>query len=178
MYAEVVFSIASFRSFTYKIPQNLMSNVGVGMAVNAPVKNKIQIGYIVSKSDFSNYKGKLNEIDSLYEGHPNIPKDLWKTIIWMSRYYIAPLGLCIKSALPSIYYKDYNPQKILYIELCSNIDINILNLSKNQKKVMDFLFSEKKSVLASIIKDIVPNPYYTINALEKKQLIKKQEQEG
>ena len=173
MYAEVVFSIASFRSFTYKIPQNLMSIVGVGMAVNAPFKNKIQIGYIVSKSDFSNYKGKLNEIDSLYEGHPNIPKDLWKTIIWMSRYYIAPLGLCIKSALPSIYYKDYNPQKILYIELCSNIDINILNLSKNQKKVMDFLFSEKKSVLASIIKDIVPNPYYTINALEKKQLIKK-----
>ena len=173
MYAEVVFSIASFRSFTYKIPQNLMSNVGVGMAVNAPFKNKIQIGYIVSKSDFSNYKGKLNEIDSLYEGHPNIPKDLWKTIIWMSKYYIAPLGLCIKSALPSIYYKDYNPQKILYIELISNIDINILNLSKNQKKVMDFLFSEKKSVLASIIKDIVPNPYYTINALEKKQLIKK-----
>ena len=173
MYAEVVFSIASFRSFTYKIPQNLMSNVGVGMAVNAPFKNKIQIGYIVSQSDFSNYKGKLNEIDSLYEGHPNIPEDLWKTIIWMSKYYIAPLGLCIKSALPSIYYKDYSPQKILYIELTSNIDINILKLSKNQKIVMDFLQTEKKSVLASTIKNIVPNPYYTINALEKKKLIKK-----
>ena len=173
MYAEVVFSIASFRSFTYKIPQNLMSNVGVGMAVNAPFKNKIQIGYIVSQSDFSNYKGKLNEIDSLYEGHPNIPEDLWKTIIWMSKYYIAPLGLCIKSALPSIYYKDYSPQKILYIELTSNIDINILKLSKNQKIVMDFLQTEKKSVLASTIKNIVPNPYYTINALEKKELIKK-----
>ena len=173
MYAEVVFSIASFRSFTYKIPQNLMSNVGVGMAVNAPFKNKIQIGYIVSQSDFSNYKGKLNEIDSLYEGHPNIPEDLWKTIIWMSKYYIAPLGLCIKSALPSIYYKDYSPQKILYIELISNIDINILKLSKNQKIVIDFLQTEKKSVLASTIKNIVPNPYYTINALEKKQLIKK-----
>ena len=173
MYAEVVFSIASFRSFTYKIPQNLISNVGVGMAVNAPFKNKIQIGYIVSQSDFSSYKGKLNEIDSLYEGHPNIPEDLWKTIIWMSKYYIAPLGLCIKSALPSIYYKDYSPQKILYIELISNIDINILKLSKNQKIVIDFLQTEKKSVLASTIKNIVPNPYYTINALEKKQLIKK-----
>ena len=173
MYAEVVFSIASFRSFTYKIPQNLISNVGVGMAVNAPFKNKIQIGYIVSKSDFSNYKGKLNEIDSLYEGHPSIPEDLWKTIIWMSKYYIAPLGLCIKSALPSIYYKDYNPQKILYIELYSNVDINILKLSKNQKIVMNFLHSEKKSILASNIKNIIPNPYYTINALEKKKLIKK-----
>ena len=173
MYAEVVFSIASFRSFTYKIPQNLMSNVGVGMAVNAPFKNKIQIGYIVSKSDFSNYKGKLNEIDSLYEGHPNIPEDLWKTIVWMSKYYIAPLGLCIKSALPSIYYKDYSPKKILYIKLYSNVDINILKLSENQKIVMEFLQTEKKSVIASTIKNIVPNPYYTINALEKKQLIKK-----
>ena len=173
MYAEVVFSIASFRSFTYKIPQNLMSNVGVGMAVNAPFKNKIQIGYIVSQSDFSNYKGKLNEIDSLYEGHPNIPEDLWKTIVWMSKYYIAPLGLCIKSALPSIYYKDYSPKKILYIKLYSNVDINILKLSENQKIVMEFLQTEKKSVLASTIKNIVPNPYYTINALEKKQLIKK-----
>jgi len=54
----------------------------------------------------------------------------------------------------------------------SNFDINMLKLSKNQKIVMDFLHSEKKSVLASTIKDVVPNPYYTINALEKKQLIK------
>ena len=83
MYAEVVYSKAIFRYFKYKIPQNLISNVGVGMAVNAPFKNKIQIGYIVSQSDFSSYKGKLNEIDSLYEGHPNIPEDLWRTIIFI-----------------------------------------------------------------------------------------------
>ena len=173
MYAEVVFSIASFRSFTYKIPHNLISTISVGMAVNAPFKNKIQIGYIVSKSDFSSYKGKLNEIDSLYEGHPNIPEDLWKTIVWMSKYYISPLGMCIKSALPSIYYKDYNTQRILYIELNSHSDLKKLKLSKNQKIVMDFLRSNNQPILASCIKDIIPNPYYTINSLEKKQLIKK-----
>ena len=55
MYAEVVFSIASFRSFTYKIPQNLMSNVGVGMAVNAPFKNKIQIGYIAKPTYINHF---------------------------------------------------------------------------------------------------------------------------
>ena len=118
MYAQVVFSIASFRSFTYRIPRTLTPHISIGAAVNAPFKNTLQLGYVVSISDFSSYKGKLNDIDSLYEGQPNIPQDLWKTILWMSSYYMAPVGLCIKSALPNIYYKDYNTKKILYVVLC------------------------------------------------------------
>ena len=125
MYAQVVFSIASFRSFTYRIPHTLTSHISVGVAVNAPFKNKLQLGYIVSTAEFSSYKGKLNDIDSIYEGQPNIPQDLWKTILWMSNYYKAPIGLCIKSALPNIYYKDYNTKKILYIDISTQFSDNI-----------------------------------------------------
>jgi len=175
MYAQVVFSIASFRSFTYRIPHTLASQVSVGVAVNAPFKNRLQLGYIVSVSDFSSYKGKLNDIDSLYEGQPNIPQDLWQTILWMSSYYMAPIGLCIKSALPNIYYKDYNTKKTLYIDLNSQFIDNIdsLKLSKNQKIVVNHLKSINEPISASDLKDIIPNPYYTVDALYKKNLVKK-----
>ena len=175
MYAQVVFSIASFRSFTYRIPHTLISHVSVGVAVNAPFKNKLQLGYIVSTSDFSSYKGKLNDIDSLYEGQPNIPQDLWKTILWMSNYYMAPIGLCIKSALPNIYYKDYNTKKILYIDINTQFldNFDSLTLSKNQKVVINHLKSINQPISASKLKNIIPNPYYTIDALYKKNLIKK-----
>ena len=175
MYAQVVFSIASFRSFTYRIPHTLVSQVSVGVAVNAPFKNHLQLGYIVSVSDFSSYKGKLNDIDSLYEGQPNIPQDLWQTILWMSSYYMAPIGLCIKSALPNIYYKDYNTKKTLYIDLNSQFIDNIdsLKLSKNQKIVVNHLKSINEPISASDLKDIIPNPYYTVDALYKKNLVKK-----
>ena len=175
MYAQVVFSIASFRSFTYRIPRTLTPHISIGAAVNAPFKNTLQLGYIVSISDFSSYKGKLNDIDSLYEGQPNIPQDLWKTILWMSSYYMAPVGLCIKSALPNIYYKDYNTKKILYIDINTQLSstIDSLNLSKNQKLVINHLQSISKPISASTLKDLIPNPYYTIDALHKKNLIKK-----
>ena len=75
MYAQVVFSIASFKSFTYKIPNELSSSISVGLAVNAPFKNKLQLGYIVSTTNTPNYKGKINDIDSIYKGQPSIPKD-------------------------------------------------------------------------------------------------------
>jgi len=175
MYAQVVFSIASFKSFTYKIPGELTESLSVGLAVNASFKKKLQLGYIVSITDTSTYKGTVNDIDSIYKGQPNIPQDLWKTILWMSNYYISPIGLCIKTALSPTYYKDYNIKKTLYIELnnktLSRFNINIL--SENQKKVIMYLIKDKNLILASKIKDIISNPYYTIETLYKKKLLNK-----
>jgi len=175
MYAQVVFSIASFKSFTYKIPKALTSDISTGIAVNALFKNKLHLGYIISTSKHSSYRGMIHEIDSIYKGQPNIPKDLWKTILWMSNYYVAPIGLCIKTALPNLYYKDYNAKKILYIELNHNIasKFDISTLSKNQKIIIKYLMGFKDPVLASTMKDKTSNLYYTIDALHKKNIIKK-----
>ena len=48
MYANIVFPIASFRFFIYKIPSNLQGKLHNGCAVNVPFKNKLTIGYIES----------------------------------------------------------------------------------------------------------------------------------
>ena len=74
MYAQVVFPIASFKSFTYTIPNELISNIYIGLAINAPFKNKLQLGYVLSITDTSTYKGKINSIDSIYKGQPNPTK--------------------------------------------------------------------------------------------------------
>ena len=99
MYAQVVFSIASFKSFTYCIPKKIQSNISAGSAVYAPFKNQLHIGYVVSTNTTSAYKGKIHSIDSLYDGRPPIPKELWKTIIWVSKYYITPIGIVLKAAI-------------------------------------------------------------------------------
>ena len=130
MYAQVVFPIASFKSFTYKIPDALIADISTGIAVNAPFKNTLHLGYIVSTSTHCSYKGKIHPIDSIYQGQPNIPKNLWETILWMSSYYVAPIGLCIKTALPNLYYKDYNAKKILYIDCITYRSVLYLSLQQ------------------------------------------------
>ena len=59
MYAQVVFSIASFKSFTYQVPKDIEKNITTGIAVYAPFKNQLHLGYVVSVNSKSNYKGKI-----------------------------------------------------------------------------------------------------------------------
>ena len=175
MYAQVVFPIASFKSFTYKIPRDIEQYISAGIAVNAPFKNTLQIGYIISTSKVSTYKGKTNNIDSIYKGQPSIPQDLWKTILWMSDYYLAPIGICIKAALSNVYYKDDNIRKSLLIEIniktLSLIDKN--KLSKNQKTLINDLSNMNIPTLASTFSKKISNLYYTIDALYKKNILNK-----
>jgi len=175
MYAQVVFSIASFKSFTYKIPNELTPSISVGLAVNAPFRNKLQLGYIVSTTNTPNYKGKINDIESIYKGQPSIPKDLWQTILWMSKYYVSPIGLCIKTALSTLYYKDYNSKKTLYIELNHKVlsTFDTKTLSTNQNFFTIYLMKYKKPILASSLKNKTSNLYYIIDTLHKKNLINK-----
>ena len=113
MYAQIVFPLASFKSFTYKIPPNLQNNVFIGCCINATFRNKKIIGHILELSTNTTYTGKAHSITSICKNQFKIPIDLWKTIIWMSKYYIAPMGLCIKSAIPMHFLKNNVLQKYL-----------------------------------------------------------------
>ena len=174
MYAQVVFSIASFKSFTYCIPKSIQSNISDGSAVYAPFKNQLHIGYVVSTNTTSAYKGKIYSIDSLYDGRPPIPKELWKTIIWMSDYYVVPIGMCIKAALSNTYHKDIDIKKTLFLKYNKEYkSLNNTKLSKNQKILSEYLLNKDNPIAASTLKSKISNLYYVIDTLHKKKIIDK-----
>ena len=77
----------------------------------------------------------------------------------MSNYYVSPIGLCIKTALSTLYYKDYNTKKALYIELNHKAlsGFNTTALSTNQKQITMYLMKHKKPILASSLKNKFSN---------------------
>ena len=105
MFAHVSFPISSFKTFTYKIPASLNNVVHLGSCVNAPINRKLQTGFVVAVSSDSVYKGKMLNIDSIREEELHIPKELWKTLEWISQYYISPLGQVLKAAVPNSFQK-------------------------------------------------------------------------
>ena len=176
MYANIVFPIASFQSFIYKIPHNLKKDIYVGCPVNVPFKNKIILGYVESISTDTHYKGKIYSIDSICnDSQLQLSNNLWKTIVWMSKYYVSPIGLCIKSAIPSIFLKKFNQQKKIFITMNNRQVINSKNikLSKNQQKVVTYLINSKIPTPIKLLKGYISNIYDVINRLEKKGLINK-----
>ena len=116
MYVNVSLPIAKFKSFTYKVPKEFYDNIKEGVCVIVPFGKRRLSGYVVDSDIQSSYKGKILPIVGVDRDSPNISSELWKTILWSSRYYFSPLGQVLKCALP-ITFKDSAPslEKVLYI---------------------------------------------------------------
>ena len=67
MYAIVSFPISSYKTFTYRIPEKFRNKILLGTCVNAPINHRIQIGFIVAVSSYTEYKGKILKIDSIID---------------------------------------------------------------------------------------------------------------
>ena len=86
-YVQVAFPLTSFKQFTYSIPQALLTEIDIGTCVQAPIRGKERIGYVVNIENSPNYDGKIFELKGRLEKDLSIPKDLWKTLNWISFYY-------------------------------------------------------------------------------------------
>lgn len=100
MFANVALPLASYQAFTYRIPPEMQAQVRIGLFVHVPFRNRSSIGVIVDISENTDYDGVIKSITSIRDDMTALPDDLWATLDWMSRYYITPLGMVLKAALP------------------------------------------------------------------------------
>tara|TARA_B100000945_G_C20423524_1_gene619224 strand:+ start:243 stop:2456 length:2214 start_codon:yes stop_codon:yes gene_type:complete len=174
MFAQVAFPISSFQSFSYSIPSKLISKIKPGVCVAAPLNKKIQLGFIVSIKSNIDYKGKILSIQSISKTNFNIPKELWRTIEWMSYYYIAPLGNILKTAIPQSFLKVYKPQQTQYIKISSEGIKSINKINKNAKvqiQILKFLKNQQSLIKASKLLKISKSAYSVSKKLENKGLV-------
>ena len=175
MYVQISFPISSFNSFTYLIPKQLINKINLGVCVNAPIKNKLQSGFIIKIIEKPAYDGKILPIHSITDKSFHLPTELWKTINWLSKYYVAPLGQVLKAAIPTTLLDKYNPQYIKYAIITKkgkNILINNDNNKPAQKKILSTLSNQKKIIKIKDLSKIVASPYTICNKLEKNGFIK------
>jgi primosomal protein N' (replication factor Y) len=86
--------------YTYTIPVALADRVVPGARVVVPVRNREMVGIVVAL-DVPPPEAGAREILAAPDQEPAVSIDLLRTAEWISRYYGAPLGLTLRSILPS-----------------------------------------------------------------------------
>ena len=174
MFAEIIFPIRSFRTFTYRIPKQLIYKISTGSSVYAKINNKLASGYVVEISKICAYKGKINSIDSIQEALL-IPLELINLIEWVSKYYLCPMGIIYNSVLPKKII-SINDTQNLYVKLtklgyAKSIFKNKNKLS-NKEKFLALLNTKNSEYISitSIAKEIT-NAYSISLQLENENLI-------
>ena len=131
MYAQVCFPFFLNKTFTYKVPVKLESAVLPGALVNVKFKNKDCKGFLVSTSKEVSFKGKINSIISIdYQ----LSNELWKTIIWMSKYYVTPIGKITQTVLSWVFKDNTIKRKSIEKQLKTQ-SIESIKLTKSQQDI-------------------------------------------
>ncbi len=86
--------------FTYRAPDAFKNRVQVGRRVIVPFRKKICAGFVVDYPSSSNPGGEIKEITDVPEEEPYLTRNLWSFLKWIADYYLLPVGLVLKTALP------------------------------------------------------------------------------
>ena len=142
MYVEVSLPISVFKTFTYIVPQEYQDSIFLGQSVAVPFNRKIINGFVVDISYKTRYKGKVLNISSVNSNCFNIQNELWKTIHWISKYYICPLGRVLNNTISFQHKSRYQILSEQYASI-TKIGINALDSIKfkSQKAILTHIYN-------------------------------------
>jgi primosomal protein N' (replication factor Y) len=95
---RVVLPLPAPQPYSYAIPESLADRVAAGARVVVPVRGREMVGIVAQVGDepLADLKAVLLAPDP----EPLVPGPLLDLAGWMSRYYAAPAGLCLRAMLP------------------------------------------------------------------------------
>lgn len=87
-------------SYSYAVPDLLAGQVDIGMRVCVPFGKRTVTGYVLEVAPFPDIEQSLKEVQDVLDPLPLFHKNMVPFFEWVSKYYLHPLGLVIRNALP------------------------------------------------------------------------------
>ncbi len=99
-FADIVFPLAVDQAFTYAVPEALRERARPGMRALAPMRNRIEAGYIVAVSAETTVENVRPLVD-LPDAEPVFTPEMLHLCRWIADYYCCAWGEALQSALPA-----------------------------------------------------------------------------
>jgi primosomal protein N' (replication factor Y) (superfamily II helicase) len=96
---DVALPLPLFRTFTYSVPDADAARARPGMRAVVPFRNRRQLGVIIGPATAAEGV-RIREVHSLPDDAPVLDEGMLALCRWMAEYYVAPLGVVLRSVLP------------------------------------------------------------------------------
>ena len=100
MLVDVALALPLFRTFTYRVPDELTGSVTPGSRVVVPFRNRKQLGIVVGPGA-ARGPGKTKDVLDAPDAAPVMSEQMIALCRWIADYYVSPLGVVLRSALPA-----------------------------------------------------------------------------
>ena len=135
-YAQIVLPLNLKGSFTYKVPEEMMSEIQPGMRVLVPFGGKkIYTGIIFELHDNAPENFVAKEIISMLDNQPIMPEEQINFWNWLSEYYLCSLGEIYRFSFPS----SLKLESETYLKLKLGVVVDFENLDVNEMYLIQAL---------------------------------------
>ncbi|WP_336959743.1 replication restart helicase PriA [Chryseobacterium contaminans] len=168
-YAQIVLPLNLKGSFTYKVPEELMSQIQLGMRVLVPFGGKkIYTGIVFELHDNAPDNFVAKEVISILDEKPILPEEQIRFWNWLSDYYLCNLGEIYRLAFPS----SLKLESETYLKLKPGVIVDFENLDVNEMYLIQAL-EVRQLVNLTDIEAFIPKKEIikTINSLIDMQYI-------
>jgi primosomal protein N' (replication factor Y) len=141
LFIEVLLPLNLKSSFTYRVPYELNEEVIIGKRVSVPFGRKsIMAGLIVAISQKPPAKYEAKYIFDIVDNEPIVSETQINFWAWMSRYYMAPMGLVYNAAMPAGLKMEGESKMILHPEYDSSNTV----LDNHEVLIVDCIRANKE----------------------------------
>jgi len=183
---EVALPLPLFQTFSYAVEDGLANPVAVGSRVVVPFRNRREIGICVGESSGAGLKGKPKAVLESPDRNPAIGAALLELCRWMADYYIVPLGITLRTALPAAMTGAEDPHPSRKTQKVARLGVDIPSLlhrdkvfarARQQRAVFELLESlGGRSTVEQLTSQLEFSPS-VLKGLEKRGLIIIEEEE-
>lgn len=158
------------KTFTYKVPNNLIANIKIGKRVLIPFNNREVEGFVLKINSNQTYEYELKDIISIVDEDIILNNEMLKLGRYISSKTLAPLITVYQAMLPTALKAKkgltVNKKYITHLKLNNEIS-DKLKLTKKQQEIIDILKENNKCLKS----DLMKKSSYSVNSLLKKGII-------
>ena len=98
---EVALPVPLFQTFTYALDPASETIPVAGSRVVVPFRNRKEIGICLGPSEGLHLRQKPKRVIEVPDATPALSESMISLCRWMADYYIVPLGVVLRTALPA-----------------------------------------------------------------------------
>ena len=89
------------RTFTYNVPPELSETIAVGARISVPFGKRKMVGYALSFPEEAPAGLGTKDVMAIIDDPPLVSGPILELAMWMSEYYVQPIGTVLKTVLPA-----------------------------------------------------------------------------
>src|SRR5687767_15824014 len=99
---EIALPVPLFQTFTYAVDPAAARVPAIGARVVVPFRSGTEIGICLGPAGQSSLPRKVRTIIDVPDADPALNEDMIALCRWMADYYVVPIGIAMRTALPSL----------------------------------------------------------------------------